>query len=115
MCLRPAPIDNRTAISVERPAARPSRRFATLAQQIRRTMAVTLNRIVNDWRVSPGTVLCPRYPGSSCICLARNSAILDSDIFCSGASTSVMIGRYWAFSAACACSRDTPGLSRANR
>jgi hypothetical protein len=35
--------------------------------------------------------------------------------FCSGASTSLMIGRYTPFIAARACSIDTPGFSRANR
>ena len=50
MCLRPAPIESRTAISVERRAARPSRRLATLAQQINSTIIVTLNNSVRGWR-----------------------------------------------------------------
>ena len=37
MCLRPAPIERRTAISVARAAARPRSRFATFAQQISST------------------------------------------------------------------------------
>ena len=52
MCLRPAPIDRRTAISVDRRAARPSSRLATFAQQISSTIIVTLNSSVSGWRDS---------------------------------------------------------------
>ena len=65
MCLRPAPIDSRTAISVERRAARPSSRLATFPQQISSTIIVTLNSSVSGCRDCSGTLLCPRAPGSS--------------------------------------------------
>ena len=67
MCLRPAPIDRRTAISVARAAARPRSRFATFAQQISSTNSVTQKRSVSGPPASSGARLWPCAPGPSVI------------------------------------------------
>ena len=115
-CARLAPIDSLTAISPARPAARASRRLAMLAHAMRSTNTVTPKSSRSDPPAFVGTPLCPRAPGSTRIGFARNFAIVCGLIpFCSGASTSVRIGRYTDSIAACARSIVTPGFSRANR
>ncbi len=91
---RLAPIDSRTAISVDRFAARASRRLAMFAHAISRTTPVTASSSSSGGRASSCMLLCPRAPGSTRSSFARNRAIVWSLIpFWSGASTSLTIPR----------------------
>ena len=90
---RVAPSASRTPISVARPAPRASSRLAMLAQAMSSTMAVTEKSSRIGVFASRWMELWPRAPGSSSTFLALKLAIVLSLIpFCSGASTSVMMG-----------------------
>jgi hypothetical protein len=86
------------------------------AQAMSSTMPVTASRKIIGMRASPCTWLCPRRPSSTPTSPSREPAIVCSLIpVWSGASMSLMIGRYTALMPARACSRETPGFSRAKR
>jgi hypothetical protein len=91
---RVAPSESRTAISMLRPAPRASSRLAMFAQAMSSTVPVIPMRRRMGVRASPCIELCPRAPSSTVISRCRNSAIRCSLIpSCSGASTSLTIGR----------------------
>ena len=87
-----------------------------LAHAMSSTIAVTLNSMSNGAFASRCIELCPRRPGVTTTCCARNWVIIWSlTPFWRGVSTSVMMGWYSALSPALACARDTPDFRRANR
>ena len=90
-------------------------RLATLKQTIKSTTPATPSSITNTGPVRVRAMLWPRAPGSTAICRARNFVMISGGIApFNGASTSLMIPEYSVLSAACACSKETPGFSRPN-
>ena len=93
-CRRLAPSESRTAISVARPAPRASSRFAMLAHAMSSTMPVTrISKHQRRPRLAVHRALAARSRLRRRSSFALNLAIVWSLMpFCSGASTSVMIG-----------------------
>ena len=85
------------------------------AQAMSSTMPVTPKSRVSGARASRDTPLWPRDPSAMVIWRARKRASVCSLIFCSGASTSVVMAWYGTLMAVLACSREMPGFKRANR
>ena len=115
-CRRVAPSARRMPISLARPAPRASSRLAMLAQAMRRTTPVTENSSRIGVFASRSMELWPRAPGvRRSFLFLKLSIVLSLMAFCSGASTSVIIGWNTVFTAVVAASMETPGLRRANR
>jgi hypothetical protein len=93
-CLRVAPSERRTAISISRPVARAISRLAMLAQAMRSTSPVIAKSMNSGPPASSPMSLCPLLPSLTATAFSLNCASTESRMFCcSGASTSRMIGR----------------------